>query len=241
MRLFPAIDVLQGRAVRLLRGDYQQKTEYSGDPASVARDFAAQGASCLHTVDLDGAKAGKPENFEVIAGIRAAFPGFLQVGGGIRAEGDAARYLDVGVDRVIVGTAALKRPDTLKSMLARFGAEKIAVGVDARDGYVAVRGWLETSATRGADFCAALADMGVQTVVYTDIARDGALAGANLAAYAGLTAIPGLSVVASGGVSSAEDVRALRALGCAGAIVGKALYEGKAALAALLMAAEAGA
>ena len=226
MELFPAIDILSGSAVRLLHGDYAQKTVYYPDAFDAAEHLAAQGAKKLHVVDLDGARSGRTDNFATIGRI-AALPGLVvQVGGGIRSLARIEAYLDAGVDRVILGTAAVKDPALLDAALARYGAQ-VAVGVDVRGGRVAVEGWLETSALSGPDFCRSLAARGVRCVIYTDIGRDGALRGANLDAYRALLGIEGLSVIASGGVTSEADLQALHDMGVHGAIVGRALYEGR--------------
>jgi phosphoribosylformimino-5-aminoimidazole carboxamide ribotide isomerase len=236
MEVYFAVDVLGGSAVRLLHGDYAKKTVYYPDAADAARALLGQGAGCLHVVDLDGARGDRADNFAAISRIAAAGAGFVQVGGGIRSMERIAAYLDAGVDRVILGTAAVKDPALLDAAIARYGA-RVAVGVDARDGCVAVEGWRETSALEAGAFCASLAARGVSCVIYTDISRDGALRGVNLEAYRALLEIPGLTVIASGGVAGADDLSALAALGVHGAIVGRALYEGKLDVAAALRAA----
>ena len=226
MELFPAIDLLGGKAVRLVQGDYAQKTVYSDRPEEVAEGFRRQGGRNLHLVDLDGAKDGAPVNFETIRWILSVGGFFVEVGGGIRTEQRVADYLEMGVSRVILGTAAVTDPDFLDRMVARYGAQ-IAVGVDARDGRVATHGWLETTDLDSFAFCQELSRRGVQTVIYTDISRDGKLAGTNLAAYRRLCGIEGLSVVASGGISALKELEELAQMGAAGAILGKALYTGK--------------
>ena len=237
MILLPAIDLSGGEVVRLTKGDYGKKEVYAADPASVAQSFASQGAEYLHVVDLDGAKDGTLSNFEAVRRI-AAVPGLtMEIGGGIRDMARIEKYLSLGVGRCILGTAAVSDPAFLKEALLAFG-ERIAVGVDARDGFVAVSGWLETTKKRGVDFCRELLDMGVRTVIYTDISRDGMLSGPNHDLYAALRTIGGLNVIASGGVTSAEDVRRLAQTGIHGAIVGKALYTGKITLAEALEAAQ---
>ena len=225
MIILPAIDLRGGRAVRLTKGDYDQMKVYSDDPASVAREFLSAGATWLHVVDLDGAREGVPQNAEVIrrltsVGLRT------EVGGGIRDEARICEYLDNGVARVILGTIAVRDFGFVERMVAKYG-EKIAVGVDAKDGYVAVSGWEETTSVTGVDFCRRLRDAGVKTVIYTDIGRDGCLAGANLPLYRELRGIEGLDVVASGGVSFESDVTALKEMDLYGAIIGKAIYEGR--------------
>lgn len=224
MILFPAIDLYEGRAVRLYQGDYREMTVYSDEPVSVAADFAAAGAQWAHLVDLEGARAGATPNFATVAAIARGGLN-VEVGGGIRTEETVRRYLDAGVRRVILGTAALNDRAFLERMVRDYGAA-IAVGVDCRDGFVATHGWTETSAVACTDFCAALERLGVQTVICTDISRDGALRGANRALYAALTRDFSMNFIASGGVSSLEDIRALRDLGLHGAILGKAYYTG---------------
>ena len=226
MELFPAIDLRGGKAVRLVQGDYDQMTVYSDQPEQVAEEFRRLGGRNLHLVDLDGAKEGAPANFETIRRIVSSGGFFVEVGGGIRTEQRVTDYLEMGVSRVILGTAAVTDPAFLDRMVAKYGA-RIAVGVDARDGKVATHGWLETTDLDSFDFCRALCERGVQTVIYTDITRDGKLAGTNLAAYRRLCGIEGLAVVASGGISALEELEQLNAMGAAGAILGKALYTGR--------------
>ncbi|MGI6192313.1 MAG: 1-(5-phosphoribosyl)-5-[(5-phosphoribosylamino)methylideneamino]imidazole-4-carboxamide isomerase [Christensenellales bacterium] len=233
MLIFPAIDLSEGCVVRLFQGDYNQKKVYDDDPPRVAKSFALLGASHLHVVDLDGAKEGESRNAEVVERIVKESGLFVQVGGGIRDVERAKRYLNAGAGRIILGTAAVKDPAFLKEALAAYGA-RVAVGVDARQGKVALSGWLEDTDTDAFAFCQKLRDTGVQTVIYTDIERDGSLQGTNLAAYERLKTIEGLNVIASGGISSMEDLLALSKLGVHGAIVGKALYEGRLDLAEAL-------
>ena len=229
MELFPAIDLRSGQAVRLYQGDYDQTTVYSADPAAVAEDFKAQGARNLHLVDLDGAKDGTLANFDTICAIVKVGGLFVEVGGGIRDEERVKRYLDAGVDRVILGTAAVNDPVFLQNMVEKYG-RKIVVGVDAREGKVATHGWLETTGVDSFAFCESLRDRGVGTVIYTDIARDGGLQGTNLEAYRRLSRIEGLDVVASGGITDCSELSELEAMGIAGAILGKALYTGRLSL-----------
>ena len=226
MQIFPAIDLRGGQVVRLYQGDYDKETVYARDPCAVARDFAAAGAGYLHVVDLDGAKDGTLANFDTIAAIARQGGLYIEVGGGIRTEDRIRQYLDLGVGRCILGTIAVRDFDFTARMARKYG-EKIAVGVDARDGCVAVSGWKEISAERGVDFCRRLRDAGVRTVIYTDISRDGAEAGANLDLYRELAEIDGLDITASGGVSSMEELRELRRIGTKAAILGKALYTGR--------------
>ncbi len=226
MQIFPAIDLRGGQVVRLYQGDYDQETVYAADPCAVARDFLAAGARYLHVVDLDGARDGTLANFETIAALVRQGGLYIEVGGGIRTEERIRRYLDLGVDRCILGTIAVKDFAFTERMAKKYG-EHIAVGVDARDGFVAVNGWKELSQERGVDFCRRLRDAGVKTVIYTDISRDGAEAGTNLELYRELAEIEGLDITASGGVSSIEELRELQAIGTKAAILGKALYTGR--------------
>ncbi len=225
MLIFPAIDLYDGKAVRLYRGDYAQMTVYSEDPPALARGFYEMGASCLHLVDLEGAKTGETPNLDTVRRIRAAAPLFMELGGGIRDMDTAARCLDAGIDRVILGTAAVTDPAFLREAVEKFG-EKIAVGVDIRDGKVAIKGWTEKSALDAFAFCRELQTLGVKTVICTDISKDGAMQGTNRALYGELSRKLAMQIVASGGVSSIEDVKALRALDLYGAIIGKAWYTG---------------
>lgn len=228
MQIFPAIDLRDGRAVRLLRGDYDQMTVYSAQPCGVARRFIRAGAQRLHIVDLDGAKDGRPSmaNWTEIEALVQQGHAFIEVGGGIRTEERILQYLDLGVNRCVLGTAAVEDFAFTERMARRY-REKIAVGVDARDGKVATHGWLKTSGEDSFDLCRRLRDAGVQTVIYTDISKDGTLSGTNLDVYRRLTQIEGLNVVASGGISSVLELRALNEMGAAGAILGKAVYDGK--------------
>ena len=233
MIVFPAIDLIGGEAVRLYKGDFNKKTVYSSDPLSVAEDFKSKGATHVHLVDLDGAKRGEFCNFDLICRIKAESGLFVEVGGGIRTKEAIDRYLERGIDRVILGTAALNDETFLRSAVERYG-EKIAVGVDLKDGYVAVKGWTEKSNTDAHTFCAHLQEIGVKTVICTDISRDGAMLGTNRELYRELSRRYSMQLVASGGVSSMDDVRALAAMGLYGAIVGKAYYTGAIDLAAAI-------
>lgn len=225
MNIFPAIDLIGGKAVRLFQGDYNKQQTFGDDPAAFARDFEAKGARYIHLVDLDGAKEGGPRNFDTVRAILAGTNLFAELGGGIRDEETVARCLEAGVGRVILGTAALRQPDFTRAMVKKYG-ERIAVGVDARDGKVAVEGWLQTSDVDSIHFCREMRDIGVKHIIYTDIAKDGAGAGTNLSVYETLSAIEGLKITASGGVSTLEDVRLLREIGLWAAILGRALYTG---------------
>ena len=226
MQIFPAIDLRGGQVVRLYQGDYDRETVYAADPCAVARSFLAAGAKYLHVVDLDGARDGMLANFETVAAIVKQGGLYIEVGGGIRTEDRIRRYLDLGVGRCILGTIAVKDFAFTERMARTYG-DRIAVGVDARDGYVAVSGWKELSAERGVDFCRRLRDAGVKTVIYTDISRDGAEAGTNLDLYRELSEIQGLDITASGGVSSIEELKELQRIGTRAAILGKALYTGR--------------
>lgn len=225
MLIFPAIDLFDGKAVRLFKGDYNQMTVYNNDPLAVARDFEAAGATCIHVVDLEGAKDGTTPNLETVRAIANETSLFCEIGGGIRSMETVETYLVAGVDRVILGTAAVTDEDFLRKAVERFG-EKIAVGVDIRDGKVAIRGWTETSALDALDFCRKLQNMGVSTVICTDISRDGAMQGTNHELYRTMSEMFDLKIVASGGVSSVEDVRKLAEKDLYGAIIGKAYYTG---------------
>ena len=237
MQIFPAIDLKDKQVVRLTQGDYGKVEVYGQDPAAAARGFAAQGAKYLHVVDLDGAKDGALSNFDAVSAIIAATGMFVEVGGGIRDEARVRAYLEQGAGRVILGTAALRDFAFLQRMVDKYG-EKIAVGVDAKDGFVATDGWLNVSRTQGVDFCRRVYEAGVRNVIYTDIARDGAMQGTNLPVYETLAReVPGLGVTASGGISSLSEIRALAAMGTKAAIVGKAVYTSALALPDVLAAA----
>ena len=226
MQIFPAIDLSGGQVVRLYQGDYDKMTVYGADPCAVAREFIAAGAKYLHVVDLDGAKDGTLANFESISAIAKQGGMYIEVGGGIRTEEKIRQYLDLGVGRCILGTIAVKDFGFTARMAQKYG-DKIAVGVDARDGYVAINGWKELSDETGIDFCKRLRDAGVKTVIYTDISRDGAEKGTNLELYRELAKIEGLNITASGGVSSMEELKELQTIGTHAAILGKALYTGR--------------
>lgn len=237
MKIFPAIDLRGGKVVRLTEGDYDRMKVYGDDPLQTALSFRAAGATHLHVVDLDGAKDGRPRNQETIARLAIESGLLVQTGGGLRTPERVEAMLSLGVGRVILGTAALRDPAFLKAMLAAH-AERIAVGVDARDGKVAVGGWLEVSDTDAMDFCARLRDLGVRTVIFTDIACDGRMAGTNLAVFEALRRVEGLDIIASGGITTEAEIVALRDMGTYGAILGKALYEQKLDLARALALAE---
>lgn len=225
MYMYPAIDLFDGKAVRLYKGDYAQMTVYSENPVEIALDFKACGAKFMHLVDLQGAKTGKPENAETIVKLVEAFEGFVEVGGGIRTMETVESYLSLGVNRVILGTAAVKDPAFLEAAIAKYG-EKIAVGVDLKDGFVAVSGWTEKSDLTAEMFFERMERLGVKAVICTDISRDGAMQGTNRQLYKALSQKYSMDIIASGGVSDLEDVKALKAMGIHGAIVGKAYYIG---------------
>lgn len=225
MYLYPAIDLYQGKAVRLYQGDYAQMTVYSQDPAQVAAVFQSMGAKCLHLVDLEGAKHGTTSNLPVIQKILNETDLFTEVGGGIRTMQTVDAYLSLGVDRVILGTAAVTDEAFLKDALAQYRG-KIAVGVDLKDGFVAIRGWTEKSQLTAKAFFSKMQDLGVQTVICTDISKDGAMQGPNKELYQILSSEFDLNLIASGGVSSLDDIASLKEMGLYGAIVGKAYYTG---------------
>lgn len=229
MLIYPAIDLYDGKAVRLYKGDYAQMTVYSDDPASIAEDFKAQGASRIHIVDLEGAKLGTTPNLETILEIKSRTGLFCEVGGGIRSMEVIDRYISAGIDRVILGTAAVTEPGFVEEAAAKYG-EKIAVGVDIRDGFVAVKGWTEKTELEAFDFCRKMQNIGVKTIICTDISRDGAMRGTNRELYKELSKALSLDIIASGGVSDIEDVKALAAMNIHGAIVGKAYYTGAIAI-----------
>ncbi len=223
MLIFPAIDLLEGQAVRLLKGDYTQKTVYSDDPVQVAKDFKAQGASCIHIVDLEGAKDGTTPNLPIVCAIKEQTNLFCEIGGGIRSMDVIRRYMDAGIDRVILGTAAVADKELLQQAVTEYG-EKIAVGVDIKDGKVAVKGWLVDSGLDAFDFCREMVAIGIKTLICTDISKDGAMQGTNRELYRELAKEFSVQITASGGVSTIDDVKALRAMDLYGAIIGKAYY-----------------
>ena len=226
MLIFPAIDLLNGRVVRLFQGDYEKVSVFDNTAAAYAGMFSEQGAEHLHVVDLEGAKAGAVRNLETIREIIDAVPKmFIEFGGGVRDEATAERCFSLGISRVILGTAALRDKDFTKRMVKKYG-QKIAVGVDARNRRVAVEGWLSTSEADSVDFCKEMRDIGVGYIIYTDISKDGAGKGTNLEIYRELSRIEGVCFTASGGVSSSEDIYALRDTGIYAAILGRALYTG---------------
>ena len=241
MLIYPAIDLYEGKAVRLFKGRYDEMTIYSNDPPAIARDFAKAGATRIHAVDLEGAKDASMPNFDTVLAIKRAADeavrakcaaegrppedAFVEIGGGIRTDEAIAAYLDAGIDRVILGTAAVKDPELLKRSVAKYG-ERIAVGIDVRDGYVAISGWTELSEYRLGEFAQMMQDIGVRTIICTDISKDGAMKGTNRELYRELSESLDIDITASGGVSTIEDVEALAQLGIHGAIIGKAYYTG---------------
>jgi len=238
MIIYPAIDLYEGKAVRLKRGDYAEMTVYSKDPVSVARGFREAGATAAHIVDLEGARYGKPANFGVIERIAAESGLAVQVGGGIRTAEVVEKYLNVGVRRVILGTAAVSEPGFLAKMVSSYG-DAIAVSADLMDGFVAVKGWTETSDRDALGFCHAVEELGVQTLICTDISKDGLLEGTNIELYRTLREKLAIALIASGGITSVDEITALSALGMDGAILGKALYTGNIDLAEAIKASTA--
>ena len=225
MLIYPAIDLFGGKAVRLFKGDYAQMTVYNDNPVAVAEDFARRGAVCIHLVDLEGAKSGTTPNLETVCAIKKATGLFCEIGGGIRSMDVIEKYLSAGIDRVILGTAAVTDEAFLKQAVSVYG-EKIAVGIDIKDGYVAIKGWTEKSQEKAMDFCEKMRDLGVKTLICTDISKDGAMQGTNHGLYEALSRKLDLKIIASGGVSSLEDVERLAKMDIHGAIIGKAYYTG---------------
>lgn len=234
MLIYPAIDLYEGKAVRLFKGDYDQMTVYSSDPPRIAEKFIAAGADHIHVVDLEGARDGDTPNLDTVLAIKKAAEAacgdsglrpFVEIGGGIRDALTVKKYLDAGIDRVILGTAAVKDPAFLESVTAEYG-EHVAVGIDVRDGFVAVKGWTELSEYRLDEFAKKMQQTGVKTIICTDISRDGAMRGSNRQMYKELSETLDMDIIASGGVSSMDDVKALAAMGIHGAIIGKAYYTG---------------
>ena len=225
MLIYPAIDLYGGKAVRLYKGDYAQMTVYNDNPVAVAEDFLRCGATRIHLVDLEGAKSGTTPNFETVKAIKEATGLFCEIGGGIRSMETIDRYISAGIDRVILGTAAVTEPGFVEAAVAKYG-EKIAVGIDIKDGFVAIKGWTEKSEENAFDFTEKMEKIGVKTMICTDISKDGAMQGANHDLYQELARRFGMDIIASGGVSAMEDVERLSKLNIHGAIVGKAYYTG---------------
>lgn len=226
MNIYPAIDMVEGRAVRLKQGRADDMTVY-GDPLMLARQFYGEGARYLHMVDLDGAFTGEGGNKALALEIARQVPAKIQLGGGIRDMATIERLLEGGISRVILGTAALKDPELVREAIKRYGGERIAIGIDARDGRVAVQGWVEGSDVTPLELALSMREAGALYIIYTDIARDGMLSGPSLSSIGDLVEKSGMRIIASGGVSSPEDVEKVKQLGCEGAIIGKALYEGR--------------
>ncbi len=225
MNIFPAIDLFDKKAVRLLKGDYAQMTVYSDNPIEIARDFEACGAKYIHMVDLEGAKDGTTPNLSVVRDIAQNTDLFVEIGGGIRSMETLDKYFDAGVERAILGTAAINDSEFLKSALQKYG-KKIAVGADVKDGKIAIKGWLETAPVTLDEFLDSMQSMGVDTVICTDISKDGAMSGTNLEMYKQLSEKYSMNITASGGVSTIDDIKSLRAMELYGAIIGKAYYTG---------------
>lgn len=225
MKLFPAIDLYDGKAVRLYKGDYNNMTVYSENPIEIARDFESKGMKYIHIVDLQGAKDGATPNINIVKQIANETGLFCEVGGGIRDMKTVEAYLGSGIDRVILGTAAVNNPEFLQQAVKQYG-EKIAVGVDIKDGFVAIKGWMEKSQYTCFDFCEKMEKLGVKTLICTDISKDGAMKGTNRELYKQLSQRFSIDITASGGVSSIDDIKALKELDIYGAIIGKAYYIG---------------
>lgn len=225
MLIFPAIDLYGGKAVRLYKGDYSQMTVYNDNPLSVAEDFRNQGATCLHIVDLEGAKTGETPNIETVKLLAKESGLFTEIGGGIRNIETADKYIEAGVDRIILGTAAVKDEAFLIECVKKYG-DKVAVGADLKDGYVAIKGWTEKSEYDAYTFCEKMQKIGVKTLIITDISKDGAMQGTNLALYKELSEKFNIDITASGGVSSIDDVKKLSEMNMYAAIIGKAYYTG---------------
>ena len=225
MLIYPAIDLYNGKAVRLYKGDYGQMTVYNDNTPEVAKDFLDQGAQRIHLVDLEGAKSGGTPNFDTVCAIKKATGLFCEIGGGIRSMETIDRYLGAGIDRVILGTAAVTEAGFVEKAVEKYG-ERIAVGIDIRDGFAAIKGWTEKSQEKALDFCEKMQKIGVKTLICTDISRDGAMQGTNHELYRELSRKFNMQIIASGGVSSLEDVKRLAAMDIHGAIIGKAYYTG---------------
>ncbi len=225
MNIFPAIDLYDKKAVRLFKGDYNQMTIYSENPIEIARDFEKKGAKFIHMVDLEGAKDGTTPNLEIVAQVAKETDLFVEIGGGVRTEETLKKYFDSGVDRVILGTVAVTNEEFLKKVVSTYG-EKIAVGADVKDGYIAIKGWLESSSLTLDNFFEKMQKIGVKTIICTDISKDGAMRGTNIQMYKELSQKYSMNIVASGGVSTIDDVIELRKMNLYGAIIGKAYYIG---------------
>ncbi|MDD4801628.1 MAG: 1-(5-phosphoribosyl)-5-[(5-phosphoribosylamino)methylideneamino]imidazole-4-carboxamide isomerase [Syntrophomonas sp.] len=241
MIIYPAIDLKDGQCVRLVQGQKKNKTVYSDTPGKIAASFQAQGAEYLHVVDLDGAFEGSPRNLAAIKEIAASVSIPFQVGGGLRSRKDVEGLMAIGASRVIIGTRAVTSPAFIAELLADFGPSRVILGLDAREGMVAIEGWVEKSSLGALDFGKQMRQMGIETAIYTDVARDGLLQGPNLTSISQIAGGSGLKIIASGGVTSVDNIKALKnleSLGVSGAIIGKALYEGKITLEEALSAAK---
>ncbi len=225
MLIYPAIDLYEGKAVRLYKGDYSQMTVYNDCPSKVAEDFCRQGATHIHLVDLQGAKSGETPNFDTVCAIKKSTGLFCEIGGGIRSMEVIDRYLNAGIDRVILGTIAVTEPGFVEEAVEKYG-DTIAVGIDIRDGFVAIKGWTEKTQEKALDFFQKMQNIGVKTMICTDISKDGAMQGANHDLYRELSQTFDIQLIASGGVSSMEDVKRLAEMDIHGAIIGKAYYTG---------------
>ena len=225
MIIYPAIDLYEGKAVRLFKGDYNEMTVYSENPLEIAKDFQSSGADHIHMVDLEGAKLGTTPNFDVVKSVKENTDLFVEIGGGIRSMEVIEKYVDSGIDRVILGTAAVSSEGFVKEAVQKYG-EKIAVGIDIKDGFVAIKGWTEKSELEAFDFAKQMQDIGAKTLICTDISKDGAMQGTNHELYSELSEKFSMQIIASGGVSSLDDVKRLAGLGIHGAIIGKAYYTG---------------
>lgn len=240
MIIYPAIDIKEGSCVRLIQGDKNQKTVYSEQPEQVALDFQKKGAEYIHVVDLDGAFEGRPKNLEIIQKIARSISIPFQVGGGLRSLEDVERVLDMGASRVIIGTKAVSSPTFIQELIEKFGSDKIILGVDARNGKVAVEGWVESTEISAIDFTKQMRELGIKETIFTDISRDGLLKGPNFESIENMAKATQLKIIASGGVSSIEniiDLKQMESIGVSGAIIGKALYDGKFSLEEALVAA----
>ncbi len=233
--IFPAIDLKNGQSVRLFQGDYQAVTTINADPIQQAKQIETSGVKQLHLVDLDGAKSGQPENLAIIRQIRQVFTGFLELGGGIRTYQIAQQYLKLGIDRIVIGSAALKNPQLVKRLLDDFGASKIAICIDGKDGQVATEGWLEQSKVKMSSLIAKMNEFGAQNFIVTDVSRDGTMQGPNLNLLEDLKEeIPQVNLIASGGIRNIEDLKALKRMGIDQSIIGKAIFEKTISLAQIL-------
>jgi len=233
--IFPAIDLKNGQSVRLFQGNYQAVTTINEEPIQQALQIDTSGINQLHLVDLDGAKSGQPENFTTIKQIRQSFKGFLELGGGIRTYQIAQQYLELGIDRIVIGSAALKNPQLVKQLLNDFGKQKIAIGIDGKNGQVATEGWLEQSNVKMTDLISKMNEFGAQNFIVTDVSRDGTMQGPNLDLLANLKEeLPQVNLIASGGIRNVEDLKALKKMGIEESIIGKALFEKTISLAQIL-------